>query len=106
MKKKTGPPCKILNTTKHLADYKASQEAVVLACVDSAQGDVDTILYAYEGAARLADDLTFAVSYVKDVHSAAGCKHGDAIMFKKHRYAKKSPLFFQKRPILPPKETR
>lgn len=57
---------------------------VVLACVDHSEADIGTVLAAYESAARATDDLAFAVSYEKDVHSAAGCKHSEIIMYKRH----------------------
>jgi len=84
VKKRMSPPCKILNTTKHFDDYKGSEEVVMLAFLDAAEGDVWSM---FEGVAKRMDDVTFAVTHEKDIFAAAKYQHGDVVMFKKHTQA-------------------
>ena len=81
VKKRLSPPCRVLNTTEHFEAYKGSQEVVMLAFLDQAAGAEWDI---FEGVAKRMDDVTFAVTYEPTVHVAAGRKHGDVVMYKKH----------------------
>jgi protein disulfide-isomerase A1 len=87
VKKRLSPPCRVLNNTEHLDAYKGSEEVVMLAFLDQAAGAEWEI---FEGVAKRMDDVTFAVTHEPTVHVAAGRKHGDVVMYKKH--AKEGPV--------------
>jgi len=84
VKKRLSPPCRVLNTTTHLAEYKGSEEAVMLAFLDKPAGAVWEM---FEGVAKRMDDVTFAVTHEAAVLKDAGRKHGDVVMYKKHTKA-------------------